>query len=179
VPVVAAGGVYTGDDIARWLERGAAGVQLGTRFVATHECDADIRFKQAFLAARREDLVVIESPVGLPGRAIRNAFLDDVAAGNKRPYRCPWKCLRTCPFKQAPYCIGDALIQAKNGEMEKGFPFAGANAWRVREIVPVRTLMASLVEECRAAGRARLAVADRAGAAVLPAAEGLLPTRRS
>jgi len=160
LPVVAAGGVYTGDDIAKYFEMGASGVQLGTRFVATHECDADIRFKEAFLRARREDMVIIESPVGMPGRAIGNAFLSDVAAGKKKPYRCPWRCLRTCPFKKAPYCIGDALIQAKHGELSNGFPFAGANAWRVTEIVSVRELVRTLMDEYVAAARARLRIAS-------------------
>jgi nitronate monooxygenase len=151
LPVIAAGGVYTGADIDRFLEMGAAAVQLGTRFVATHECDADIRFKEAYLRAGRDDLVIIESPVGLPGRAIRNAYLDDVRSGTKKPYRCPWKCLRTCPFKEAPYCIGDALISAKTGELDHGFPFAGANAWRVNEIVSVAELMQELEDEYLAA----------------------------
>jgi len=147
LPVIAAGGVYTGSDIDRFLEMGAAAVQLGTRFVATHECDADIRFKEAFLRARQEDLVIIESPLGLPGRAIRNAFLDDVLSGTKKPYRCPWTCLRSCPFKAAPYCIGDALVSAKTGDLDNGFPFAGANAWRVSEIVSVAELMQGLEDE--------------------------------
>jgi nitronate monooxygenase len=155
LPVIAAGGVYTGADIDRFLEMGAAGVQLGTRFVATHECDADIRFKEAYLRAGRDDLVIIESPVGLPGRAIRNAFLDDVQSGAKKPYHCPWTCLKTCPFREAPYCIGDALISAKIGELDHGFPFAGANAWRVNEIVSVAELMQSLEDEYLAAVTAR------------------------
>lgn len=159
LPAVAAGGVYTGRDIAKYLDMGAAGVQLGTRFVATDECDADIRFKQAFIAAKKQDLVIIQSPVGLPGRAIRNAFLDDVAAGTKKPYRCPVRCLRSCPFKEAPYCIGDALMQAKTGNLEHGFPFAGANAWRVDEIVPVRALMNTLVTEYEAAVQEQVEVA--------------------
>jgi nitronate monooxygenase len=159
LPVVAAGGVYTGGDIAKYLEMGASAVQMGTRFVATHECDADIRFKQAYLRARRRDLVIIESPVGLPGRAIRNSFLDDVATGDKKPYRCPWRCLRSCPFKEAPYCIGDALMKAKTGNLSEGFPFAGANAWRVDEIVPVRELIGTLMAEYAAAAREPLHVA--------------------
>jgi nitronate monooxygenase len=165
IPVIAAGGVYTGADIDRFLEMGAGAVQLGTRFVATHECDADIRFKEAYLAAGRDDLVIIESPVGLPGRAIRNEYLDDVLTGAKKPYRCSWKCLRTCPFKEAPYCIGDALISAKTGELDHGFPFAGANAWRVNEIVSVAELMQSLEDEYLAV------IADREALTVTTASE--------
>lgn len=159
VPVIAAGGVYTGADIDRFLSMGAAAVQMGTRFVATHECDADLRFKQAYVDAKRGDLVIIESPVGLPGRAIRNAFLEDVRAGEKKPYRCPWRCLRTCPFKEAPYCIGDALISAKRGDLEHGFTFAGANVWRVTEIVSVAELMQELEDGYLAAAKTRLGLA--------------------
>lgn len=162
LPVIAAGGIYTGADIDRFLEMGAAAVQLGTRFVATHECDADIRFKEAYLRAGQDDLVIIESPVGLPGRAIRNTFLDDVLSGTKKPYRCPWTCLKTCPFKEAPYCIGDALISAKIGELDHGFPFAGANAWRVNEIVSVAELMQSLEDEYLAVVAARERVVEAA-----------------
>jgi NAD(P)H-dependent flavin oxidoreductase YrpB (nitropropane dioxygenase family) len=151
LPVVAAGGVYTGSDIARHLEMGASAVQMGTRFVATHECDADIRFKEAFVRARRRDLVIIESPVGMPGRAIRNGFLDHVESGRQRPSRCSWKCIRSCPVRKAPYCIGDALIRAKGGDLSNGFPFAGANAWRVKEIVSVKDLIETLMAEYAAA----------------------------
>jgi NAD(P)H-dependent flavin oxidoreductase YrpB (nitropropane dioxygenase family) len=155
LPVIAAGGIYTGSDIARFFDLGASGVQMGTRFVATHECDANVRFKEAYIAARPEDLTIIESPVGLPGRAIRNAFLDEVRAGERKPYRCAWTCLKTCPFKDAPYCIGDALLNAQRGQLDQGFPFAGANAWRVKEIVSVAALMQELETEYFAAVAAR------------------------
>lgn len=145
VPVIAAGGIYTGEDIFRMMESGAQGVQMGTRFAATHECDADIRFKEAFIEAKAKDIVIIQSPVGLPGRAIRNQFLKDVSAEIKKPFQCPWKCLRTCDFQKAPYCIAAALTQARDGRLQNGFVFAGANAWRVHEIVSVRELMRSLI----------------------------------
>ena len=147
IPVIAAGGIFTGMDIHKYLEIGARGVQMGTRFVATDECDADIKFKEAFVNARINDLMIIESPVGLPGRAIRNAFLKDVESGIKKPFKCPWKCLKTCNFIDAPYCIADALLQAKVGELKNGFPFAGANAYRVKEIIPVKELMLNLQKE--------------------------------
>jgi len=151
IPVIAAGGIYTGADIHKFLQLGASGVQMATRFVGTHECDADIRFKQAYLRAKEKDLMIIDSPVGLPGRAIRNAFLQDVSAGEKKPFKCPWKCLRTCDFREAPYCIGMALSNAKQGVLEDGFVFAGANAWRVNEIVSVKELMGTLVLEYKTA----------------------------
>jgi nitronate monooxygenase len=154
IPVVAGGGVYSGEDIFNLMQLGAQGVQMATRFVATHECDADIKFKQAYLDAKEEDIIIIQSPVGLPGRAIRNAFLDDVSSGIKKPFQCPWKCLRTCDYQESPYCIALALTQAQEGKLQNGFAFAGANAWRVNEITSVKALIESLVEEYGAASRA-------------------------
>ncbi|MGM0646658.1 MAG: NAD(P)H-dependent flavin oxidoreductase [Thermodesulfobacteriota bacterium] len=147
LPVIAAGGVYTGRDIADFFALGASGVQMGTRFVATHECDADHAFKEAFVQAQKKDLTIIQSPVGLPGRAINNSFLQEVAAGQKKPFACPWHCLRTCDYTQSPYCIAQALNQARAGRLQHGFAFAGANAWRVNEIISVHELMHSLAEE--------------------------------
>ncbi|HIP99476.1 TPA: nitronate monooxygenase [Candidatus Bipolaricaulota bacterium] len=154
IPVIAAGGIYSGADIHRFLKLGAAGVQMATRFVATHECDAAAGFKQAYIEARPEDIVIINSPVGLPGRAIRNEFLAAVERGERKPFTCPYHCIRTCDFRRSPYCIAMALTNAQRGNLEEGFAFAGANAWRVREIVSVPDLIRSLVEEYReAAGR--------------------------
>ncbi len=144
IPVIAAGGVYDGDDIRRFLEMGASGVQMGTRFVATHECDADPLFKQSYVDAKKEDLMVIKSPVGLPGRALRNQFLMDVAAGTKHPFRCPYHCIKTFEPEKSPYCIGLALASALRGKLKNGFAFAGANAFRVDRIVSVKELMGSL-----------------------------------
>lgn len=144
IPVIAAGGVYTGEDIHKYLEMGAAGVQMGTRFVATHECDADIAFKQAFVDAKEEDLVVIKSPVGLPGRAIRNDFIDRVMDGKTRPFKCPYHCIKTCDHTKSPYCIAVALGSAKKGRLKSGFVFAGKNAFRVDRIVSVKELIQSL-----------------------------------
>ena len=147
ISVVAGGGIFTGEDIHKFLALGADGVQMASRFVATHECDASDAFKQSYLKSRKEDLVIIDSPVGLPGRAIRNPFLDKVSSGLKHPVKCPWKCLLTCDFSSAPYCIAEALLKAKKGELESGFVFAGANAYRIDKIVSVRQLIDSLLEE--------------------------------
>jgi nitronate monooxygenase len=147
IPVIAAGGIYSGSDIAKFLKLKAAGVQMATRFVATHECDADIAFKQAYLDAREDDITMIKSPVGLPGRAIRNHFLDDVSHGKKVPFACPYQCVVTCDHTCAPYCIALALVNAKKGRLKHGFAFAGQNAYRVKDIVSVKELMASLTEE--------------------------------
>ncbi len=160
IPVIAAGGIYTGADIYQFLEMGADGVQMATRFVATHECDAHIDFKQAYIDARNaNDLTIIDSPVGLPGRALCNKYLRDVSAGANKPFTCPWKCLRTCDFKNAPYCIALALTQAKRGVLDDGFVFAGANAWRVDEIISVKELMDELVEEYMESCPAEAAIA--------------------
>ncbi len=144
IPVIAAGGVYNGEDIRRLMELGASGVQMGTRFVATHECDAAQAFKQSYVDAKKEDMMVINSPVGLPGRALKNQFLVDVADGKRRPFRCPYHCLKTCDPENSPYCIGIALAMAKKGKFKSGFAFAGANAFRVDEIVSVKELMGIL-----------------------------------
>ncbi|MCP4573889.1 MAG: nitronate monooxygenase [bacterium] len=157
IPVIAAGGVYTGADILACLDLGAAGVKMGTRFVATHECDAHPKFKQAYLDCGDEDIVIIDSPVGLPGRAIRNGFLADVAEGMKKPYNCAWRCLKSCNVRKAPYCIAQALGLAKLGNFKNGFAFAGANAFRVKELVSVKALMATLVQEFEEAVRMKRA----------------------
>ena len=147
IPVIAAGGIFSGADIARFMRLGAQGVQMATRFVATYECDASPAFKEMYLKCRKNDLVIIDSPVGLPGRAIRNDFLDDVARGIKKPFECPWKCLKTCDYRTSPYCIARALTNAKKGKLSDGFAFAGANAYRVEKITSVHELIDSLLDE--------------------------------
>jgi nitronate monooxygenase len=147
IPVIAAGGVYTGADIYKFIRLGAHGVQMATRFVATHECDASIEFKRAYISCRKEDITIIDRPVGLPGRAIQNRFLEKVSAGEKRPFKCNWPCLKTCNIKSAPYCICAALTNAKRGQLEKGFAFAGANAYRVNTITSVKKLIETLLAE--------------------------------
>jgi len=147
IPVIAAGGIYTGADLHKFMQLGAQGVQMGTRFVGTYECDASMEFKEAYLNCKKEDIVIIDSPVGLPGRAIRNKFLERVSSGVKETFKCPWKCLKSCDFMNVPYCIGRALTNAKKGNLEEGFAFAGANAYRVDKIISVKELIGTLVEE--------------------------------
>ncbi len=151
IPVIAAGGIYTGADIAKIMALGAAGVQMGTRFVATHECDADEKFKQKYIDAKEEDIVIIKSPVGMPGRAIRNKFLEQVESGMRIPVKCPYHCIRTCDFENTPYCIALALINAQRGLFDNGFAFCGANAFRINEIVSVKELIDELMMELNAA----------------------------
>jgi NAD(P)H-dependent flavin oxidoreductase YrpB (nitropropane dioxygenase family) len=147
IPVIAAGGVFTGADIYKVFKLGASGVQMGTRFVATHECDANIKFKESYVACREDDIEIIKSPVGLPGRAIRNSFLKDIAAGKKIGFKCAWRCLKSCDLKNARYCISLALDNARQGILDKGFAFAGSNAYRVDKIVSVNELLQELINQ--------------------------------
>ncbi|MDD5017723.1 MAG: nitronate monooxygenase [Eubacteriales bacterium] len=153
IPVIAAGGIYTGQDIHDIMELGAAGVQMATRFVPTVECDASIEFKKCYIDAKKKDLGIIKSPVGMPGRAILNDFLKSVAAGKKQPFRCPYHCIATCEYKDSPYCIALALLNAKKGNMKHGFAFAGQNAYRSTSIVSVKELVETLKREYNEAER--------------------------
>ena len=147
LPVIAAGGIYSGADIRRFLDLGAAGVQMGTRFVATHECDADARFKQSYVNAHEQDVTIIKSPVGMPGRAILNKFIEDMREGAKKPFKCVFKCVSTCEQEKTPYCIAAALLNAMRGNLEKGFAFCGSNVPRISGIQSVRELIDSLQRE--------------------------------
>jgi len=147
IPIIAAGGVYTGADIYKYIQLGAQGVQMATRFVATYECDASIKFKETYLKCQKDDLTIIDSPVGMPGRAIKNKFLEEVSSGIRKPFKCSWKCLKSCNFKKAPYCIALALTKAQQGKLEDGFAFAGSNAYRADKIISVKELIADLSEE--------------------------------
>lgn len=147
IPVIAGGGIYSGEDIHRITSLGADAVQMGTRFVTTEECDASEAFKQSYVDARKEDIELIQSPVGLPGRAIHNSFLEQVKEGLKRPKACPFNCIKTCNFEQSPYCIMLALYNAFRGRLEQGYAFCGSNAWRTDRIVSVKELMRTLKKE--------------------------------
>jgi nitronate monooxygenase len=153
IPFISAGGIFTGADIYKFMQLGAEGVQMATRFVTTNECDASVKFKEAYLAARPEDVVIIKSPVGMPGRAVRNEFIDNVEAGKKKPFKCPYHCITTCELEKSPYCIALALTNAQKGNMKHGLEFAGSNVYRCREIVSVKELMNTLVEEYEEAYR--------------------------
>jgi len=153
IPVVAAGGVYDGNDIARFLRLGAAGVQMATRFVCTHECDAADAYKQAYINCRREDIVVIHSPVGMPARVIKNDFVERALRGEKVTFGCPYHCLQTCEPSVAGYCIAQALLASYRGQMDKGYAMCGANAWRCNKIVSVHELVQELVQETAASLR--------------------------
>lgn len=147
VPIIAAGGIYSGEDIKKFLDLGAAGVQMGTRFVATHECDADERFKQSYIDAKQEDVTIISSPVGMPGRALCNTFINESREGLKKPFKCVFHCVHTCQQEKTPYCIAQALLNAMRGNLERGFAFCGSNVFKIDKIISVRELMDSLQRE--------------------------------
>ena len=147
VPVIAAGGIFTGKDIFQIMKRGAAAVQLGTRFVATEECDASDKFKQAYIDAREEDIQIIKSPVGMPGRSIFNRFLKEATEGKRRPEFCKHNCIRSCDSKTTSYCISEALLAAYKGNLDDGFAFVGSNAARVKEISTVKKIFTELQDE--------------------------------
>src|SRR5665647_542675 len=147
IPLIAAGGIYTGKDIHEIMDLGAAGVQMATRFVTTDECDASPAFKQAYIDAEEKDIEIIKSPVGMPGRAIVSSFINKVRQGKKQPKKCPFKCIKTCDISKSPYCIIIALINALKGNFDSGYAFAGANAFRATKIYSVKETFQSLLSE--------------------------------
>ncbi|HPT22322.1 MAG TPA: nitronate monooxygenase [Bacteroidales bacterium] len=147
IPLFAAGGIYTGQDIRNIINLGASGVQMGTRFVTTDECDASDEFKQAYIKAESSDIEIIKSPVGMPGRAILSNFIVKMREGKKQPKKCPFKCIKTCDISKSPYCIITALINALRGNFENGYAFAGANAFRATKISSVKEIFQSLLRE--------------------------------
>lgn len=151
IPVIAAGGIYTGEDIKRIMDLGASGVQLGTRFVTTEECDASTAFKETYIKAEEKDIEIIKSPVGMPGRAIACNFLQKVKDGLKQPKACPFKCIKTCDISRSPYCIVTALYNAFKGNFENGYAFAGSNAFKADRIMSVKETIGELIDEWRSA----------------------------
>lgn len=153
IPVFVAGGVFDGVDMARFMKLGAAGIQLATRFIATKECDAAEEFKQVIVGAKREDIVIIESPVGMPARAVNTSLLKRLKEGDKFPPLLCNGCLTACKKGDlTPYCISRALIEAVRGNVEDGLFFCGENAWRVDRVMSVEELMNELVEEASKEG---------------------------
>ncbi len=145
VPLIAAGGITNGYEIAEMMdEYGADGVQIASRFVLSEECSVSQEFKQAFLGARKDDIGLVTSPVGLPGRAIKTPFIrkmesgEDVSGG-----KCQYKCLKKCSYK---YCINDRLNAACDGDLENGLFFSGANTYKMTEILPVKEIFDRFVK---------------------------------
>lgn len=149
IPVFVAGGIKDGAEMRRYMDQGAAGAQFATRFIATKECDASDGYKQALLRAQAGDIAIVQSPVGMPGRALRSPLIERVENGTQpRPERCI-RCLTPCDFKTTPYCISSALIAARNGDWENGLFFCGANAGEVTLLSTVREQMDQIMNEWR------------------------------
>ena len=146
IPVITAGGIFDHKDVLHQFALGAEGVQAATRFVTTEECDADIAYKEAYINAKEEDIVIVKSPVGMPGRAIKNKFLERVAQGPVKVERC-FRCLEHCNPAETPYCITKALINAAEGKIDEALLFCGSNAYRCEKIETVSEVMAALCGE--------------------------------
>ena len=153
IPIIAAGGISSGEDMFRFIEMGASGIQMGTIFVTTSECDASETFKRVFIKAEQEDIKIIQSPVGMPGRAIDGEFIQRVEKGLQVPKSCPFHCIRTCDYTKSPYCIAQALYQAARGNMKKGYAFTGANVHLAKKIKTVKETISGLKQEFTLAQR--------------------------
>lgn len=140
IPVVAAGGIYTRDDAEHMAELGADGVQMATRFVTTYECDASDAYKQAYINATKEDITLVKSPVGMPGRAICNDFMNRTKQGQIPHGKCHL-CVSTCKPAETPYCITDALVNAAKGDINNALLFCGTNAYRATKLETVRDIL--------------------------------------
>lgn len=145
IPVIVAGGVFDSDDIKKYINLGANAVQIGTRFVATVECDANIKFKKAYLNCHKNDIKIVKSPVGMPGRAISNKFLNKINNDNNKITKC-YNCLIPCNPSTTPYCISEALINAARGDIDNGLIFCGSNAYKINKIISVKELLDELTK---------------------------------
>ena len=138
IPVIAGGGIYTGKDMFDIMNVGAKAVKMGTRFVTTNECDVSEKFKQNYISCSPQDITIIDSPVGLPGRVITNDFVKEIQLGKQKPINCSWKCLKTCDYKKSQFCIAEALFNAAKGDFTHGFSFAGTKAYLAEKIISVK-----------------------------------------
>ena len=147
IPVIAGGGIYTGKDMHKIMSAGAKGVKMGTRFVTTKECDVSEEFKNTYISCTKDDIAIINSPVGLPGRVIVNDFVRQIQQGEQKPVKCAWKCLKTCDYKKVQFCIAEALFNAAQGKLEEGFSFAGTNAYLAEKILTVKETITQIKNE--------------------------------
>lgn len=152
IPVFVAGGVYSGKDMAEYQKEGAAGVQIGTRFIATNECDASLAYKNEIIQSTKETIEIVKSPVGMPGRAISTPLIQKLRDGARFPAPKCINCLIPCNPAETPYCISHALIEAAKGNLEEGLFFCGANAWKIDRMYSVEELMNEIVTECKKEG---------------------------
>lgn len=144
IPVIAAGGILTGKDLAKALQLGASGVQIGTRFVASEECDAPLSFKEKYVNARKEDTVLVKTTVGLQGRAIKNKFTDLINGTAKLKITKCHDCLKNCSYR---FCTLDSLLKSVGGDVEHGLVFAGSRVSEIKQILPVQTIIDNITSE--------------------------------
>lgn len=144
IPVFAAGGVYDSDDVKKMMSLGASGVQVATRFIGTYECDASEEYKQRYVECKKEDIQIVKSPVGMPGRALRTPLIERLENGRIAPTKCV-DCLIPCDPRTTLYCITLALMRACKGDYQNGLFFCGDNAWRIDKIVSVKELVSELL----------------------------------
>ncbi len=146
VPLIAAGGITNGFEMADLMDKyGADGIQIASRFVLSKECSVAQQFKEEFLKAEKDDIVLVSSPVGMPGRAINTPFARKMASGEDISVKeCKYKCLKKCSYR---YCISDRLMKAYDGDVEQGLVFSGANTYKMKEILSVREIFDRFVSE--------------------------------
>jgi NAD(P)H-dependent flavin oxidoreductase YrpB (nitropropane dioxygenase family) len=146
VPLIAAGGIINGFEMAELMDHyGADGVQIASRFVLSEECSVSQEFKETYLKAHQEDIINVQSPVGMTGRAIRTNFINQMERGEDvSPQKCKYKCLKNCSYK---YCINDRLMASCTGDVENGLVFCGANTYKMKDILPVREIFRQFVED--------------------------------
>lgn len=145
IPVVVAGGIYEKSDMEHYLNLGADGVQVATKFVTTYECDADIEYKMAYINAKKEDIKIVKSPVGMPGRAIINSFVKETQTKRPAVKKC-YQCLEHCNPKEIPYCITEALINAAKGNVQGGLIFCGDNAYKATKLMKVSDIIKEFID---------------------------------
>ncbi len=145
IPVAFGGGIESRADAQHAFSLGVDAIQVATRFITSQECDADIRYKEAYVAAKAEDVVITKSPVGMPGRALQNQLIQRVNAGEKIPHSPCHQCLAKCKPSEIPYCITDTLTAAAKGEIEKGLLFCGAKVYKQNKIETVPEIIASIM----------------------------------
>ncbi|RJX22500.1 MAG: nitronate monooxygenase [Desulfobulbus sp.] len=152
VPLIAAGGITNGYEMAELMDKyGADGIQIASRFVLSKECSVSQKFKETYLKAGQDDIVLVSSPVGMPGRAINTPVVRKMNSGEDVSTKeCKYKCLKKCSYR---YCISDRLIRACAGDVEEGLVFSGANTFKMKEILPVREIFNRFVKEAESVYR--------------------------
>ena len=146
IPIFVAGGISQRSDVKHFFDLGVDGIQVATRFITTYECDASIKYKEAFLKAIKEDIGFVSSPVGMPGRAMQNSFVKKTKK-EKIPVKKCYQCLIPCDVKNTPYCISRALIEAVKGNLEDGLIFTGAHGYRQDHLMHVDEVIHELMED--------------------------------